>query len=127
MTTGALCFQYFLFLFWYHLNPYILYMNFFQTLLLLFFYKTQNTKQNTVGYGDLTPQTTTERTYSSIIMIIGATVFGYIVGNVSQMVGQLDVGAAKQREQREEVRNYMKVRHFFLFFFFLSFSFDCVQ
>ena len=82
-------------------------------------HKTQNTKQNTVGYGDLTPQTTTERTYSSIIMIIGATVFGYIVGNVSQMVGQLDVGAAKQREQREEVRNYMKVRHFFFFFFFL--------
>jgi hypothetical protein len=62
----------------------------------------------TVGYGDLTPQTTTERTYSSIIMILGATVFGYIVGNVSQMVGQLDVGAARQREQREMVRNYMK-------------------
>jgi len=77
-----------------------------------------------VGYGDLTPQTTTERTYSSIIMIIGATVFGYIVGNVSQMVGQLDVGAAKQREQREEVRNYMKVCSFsFIFYFFFFFDY----
>jgi len=66
------------------------------------------TTMTTVGYGDLTPQTGTERTYSIIVMILGATVFGYIVGNVSQMVGQLDVGAARQREQRVEIRNYMK-------------------
>ena len=66
------------------------------------------TTMTTVGYGDLTPQTQTERSYSIVVMILGATVFGYIVGNVSQMVGQLDVGAARQREQRMMIRNYMK-------------------
>ena len=65
------------------------------------------TTMTTVGYGDLTPQTQSERTYSSLAMILGATVFGYIVGNVSRMVGQLDVGAARQREQRAMIRNYM--------------------
>ena len=40
--------------------------------------------------------------------LLPATIFGYIVGNVSQMVGQLDVGAARKREQMNSVRNYMK-------------------
>jgi hypothetical protein len=65
------------------------------------------TTMTTVGYGDLTPQTNSERTYSSLAMILGATVFGYIVGNVARIIDQLDVGAYKIKEQRENIRHYM--------------------
>jgi CRP-like cAMP-binding protein len=44
------------------------------------------TTMTTVGYGDITPTTNTERVYATIMMILGATVFGYIVGNVASLV-----------------------------------------
>ena len=93
------------------------------------------TTMTTVGYGDLTPQTGTERTYSIIVMILGATVFGYIVGNVSQMVGRLDVGAVRQREQLARIKNYMieqdlprhmrvRIERFFEFYYQRTSIFD---
>ena len=93
------------------------------------------TTMTTVGYGDLTPQTGTERSYSIIVMILGATVFGYIVGNVSQMVGRLDVGAVRQREQMDHIKNYMieqdlprkmrfRIERFFEFYYQRTSIFD---
>lgn len=37
----------------------------------------------TVGFGDIKPQTTAERIYSLLVMFIGASVFGYILGAVA--------------------------------------------
>jgi len=44
------------------------------------------TTMTTVGYGDIVPTTNGERIYATLIMILGATVFGYIVGNVAGLV-----------------------------------------
>ena len=38
------------------------------------------TTMTTVGYGDILPRNDVERVYSIFIMILGATIFGYIVG-----------------------------------------------
>ena len=41
-------------------------------------------------------------------MVLGATIFGFIVGNVSAMVGKIDVGAARLREQMTMIKDYMR-------------------
>tara|TARA_B110000305_G_scaffold51871_1_gene56680 strand:- start:859 stop:987 length:129 start_codon:yes stop_codon:yes gene_type:complete len=37
-----------------------------------------------LGAGDILPQTDSERIYATLIMILGATIFGYIVGSVGR-------------------------------------------
>ena len=44
------------------------------------------TTMTTVGYGDITPQNNTEMAYSVVIMILGGTVFGYIVGSIATLI-----------------------------------------
>lgn len=46
------------------------------------------TTMTTVGYGDVTPKNTPERIYAIITMILGATVFSYIIGTIAALVGQ---------------------------------------
>ena len=58
-----------------------------------------------MGYGDVIPVTTPERAYVIFSMIVGATMFGYIVGSVASHVGRLRVGAARMRERMDEVRS----------------------
>ncbi|CAK9022743.1 unnamed protein product [Durusdinium trenchii] len=43
------------------------------------------TTMTTVGYGDFFPMNNWERAFAVVVMIIGATVFGYIVGSVAEM------------------------------------------
>eukprot|EP00928_Gymnodinium_smaydae_P003153 TRINITY_DN11124_c3_g1_i3.p1 TRINITY_DN11124_c3_g1~~TRINITY_DN11124_c3_g1_i3.p1 ORF type:complete len:577 (-),score=74.51 TRINITY_DN11124_c3_g1_i3:29-1759(-) len=43
------------------------------------------TTMTTVGYGDITPTNNIERIYAIIVMIVGATVFGYIVGSIAEI------------------------------------------
>lgn len=42
----------------------------------------------TVGYGDITPTNTGERIYAIVVMVGGATVFGYIIGSIAALAGQ---------------------------------------
>ena len=66
------------------------------------------TTMTTVGYGDITPQTSAEMWTSIVAMLLGATVFGFVVGSVSSMVGKIDVGAARMRENMTMIKDYMK-------------------
>jgi hypothetical protein len=43
------------------------------------------TTMTTVGYGDITPTNDLERLYAVIVMIFGATVFGYIIGSIAEL------------------------------------------
>ena len=47
------------------------------------------TTMTTVGYGDVTPQNSTEMVYAVVIMILGGTVFGYIVGSIATLINKL--------------------------------------
>ena len=39
-----------------------------------------------VGYGDVRAENTAERIYSIIAQIMGASIFGYIIGNITQLM-----------------------------------------
>ena len=70
------------------------------------------TTMTTVGYGDVVVTTTLERGFCIVGMLIGATVFGYIVGNVSVMMENFDLQSALRTEKMDRVkvlaRNKMK-------------------
>lgn len=61
----------------------------------------------TVGYGDVVAYTEKERILNIAIMIIGATVFGYIVANVSALMGSLDQHKNLVNERVTEVSEYL--------------------
>lgn len=58
----------------------------------------------TVGYGDIVVTTTLETGFCIVGMLIGATVFGYIVGNVSVMMENLDLRSTVQTQKMDRVK-----------------------
>jgi len=62
----------------------------------------------TVGYGDILPTTDVERIYASFIMILGATVFGYIVGSVSGLASNPHGALARANERKLLIQNYLE-------------------
>ena len=62
----------------------------------------------TVGYGDLVPITTGERLYACMAMILGATIFGYVIGNVATMSMASDIAKLRRQEKINNVIGYMK-------------------
>ncbi len=62
----------------------------------------------TVGYGDLVPVTTGERLYACMAMILGATIFGYVIGNVATMSMASDIAKMRRQEKINNVVGYMK-------------------
>ncbi|CAM9855304.1 unnamed protein product, partial [Discosporangium mesarthrocarpum] len=65
------------------------------------------TTMTTVGYGDIVPVVDLERVYSTVIMVIGATVFGYIVGSVSALASNPNGSQARETEKLLAVSNYL--------------------
>eukprot|EP00903_Cladosiphon_okamuranus_P016337 g15066.t1 len=65
------------------------------------------TTMTTVGYGDIVPVVDYERAYATIIMVIGATVFGYIVGSVSALASNPNGSQARETIKILAVSNYL--------------------
>lgn len=65
------------------------------------------TTLTTVGYGDLTPHSNLEKIYTMIVMILGVGVYGYVIGNVANIISSLDVGKAQHQERVEKINAFM--------------------
>merc|ERR1719181_203213 len=52
------------------------------------------TTMTTVGYGDFTPDSSYERLFAIFAMMVGATVFGYIIGSTTSRIA---LGTAESR------------------------------
>ena len=61
----------------------------------------------TVGYGDIVPTNMTHRIVVIIIMVLGATVFGYIVANVSTLMSDINQSAARVSERISEITEFL--------------------
>ena len=64
-----------------------------------------------VGYGDINPKTTPEVVACIWFMILGAYLFSYVVGNMSNLIGQLGGDEAAFREKMEAVTVFMHDHH----------------
>jgi len=68
------------------------------------------TTMTTVGYGDLTPEGSDERLLAIFAMIVGVTVFGYIIGNASSIVANANAASAKISAQMDTLNIWMADR-----------------
>lgn len=66
----------------------------------------------TVGYGGgVVPVSTLESLVALVVMIIGITIWSYIVGNLSSIIASQDAAAAGYRQKLATVNQYMQVRN----------------
>lgn len=65
----------------------------------------------TVGYGDIYPTNKKEQAVTIVIMLLGATLFGYIVSNVSALMGSFDLTAQRLNEKVSEVEGYLSEKN----------------
>lgn len=69
------------------------------------------TTLSTVGYGEIHSVSTSERMLNVLIMILGATVFGYIVANVNGLMGTMNQASSRLVEKVSEVTEYLKEKN----------------
>ena len=61
-----------------------------------------------VGYGDIIPGSDLEMLFACFAMLLGATIFGYIVGSLAAIIGNQSSRSALLKEQLDMVNNYMR-------------------
>ena len=71
------------------------------------------TTLTTIGYGDVTPDTTqnAQVIYIVIIELIGAGMYGFIIGNIANIIANIDVAKSQYQEKMEKVTTFMKYKH----------------
>ena len=66
---------------------------------------------STVGYGDVQVQTTPERLFACVAMLLGAVSFAYMLGNVQYLMSHLDTHAAMMRTRSDAITAFMRHRN----------------
>ena len=64
----------------------------------------------TIGYGDIVPnlQKNTEIIYTIIVQFIGVATYGYLIGNISNLLTNMDIAKTRHRERVDSVASFMK-------------------
>ena len=62
----------------------------------------------TVGYGDITGFTTTEKIFSMVVMAIGVTWYAFIVSSMSSIIAGFDTYNARMREKSQKLNSFMR-------------------
>jgi hypothetical protein len=70
------------------------------------------TTMTTVGYGDIIPTNDRERGFAILGMIVGASVFGYIIGNMTVIMENFDVEGAIEKERMDQLHDWLRDRKF---------------
>ena len=63
-----------------------------------------------VGYGDITPQRNVEYGFAMVVMLIGASLWAYIIGNIASLVSNIDSAKASFWNRVDSVNQYMRNR-----------------
>ena len=66
----------------------------------------------TVGYGDVSPQTTLEKGTVSLLMMFGGAFYGFIIASLASLLASWDINKTKLEAKMDSITNYMKVRKF---------------
>jgi hypothetical protein len=65
----------------------------------------------TVGYGDIVPKTNLQTVYTMVVMLLGVGVYGYVIGNVTNLVANIDLAKSHYRENMERLAAFMRYRN----------------
>ena len=64
------------------------------------------TTLTTVGYGDIQPQTNTERTFVVFVMLGGALMYASIFGNVAVLIQTFDAANSRYKEKLDQLKEF---------------------
>jgi len=66
----------------------------------------------TIGYGDYTPNhdSNLQIIYTMVVMIFGVGMYGYIIGNVANLIANIDVARANYQAKMEEINDYLRTK-----------------
>ena len=68
------------------------------------------TTLTTVGYGDITPTSNAEMLYAIVVEIFGIATYGYIIGNVANILVNLDPAKARFRDNMQKLGEFMSTK-----------------
>lgn len=68
------------------------------------------TTMTTVGFGDITPHLNYEYIFTIISMILGASMYAFIIGNIASLVSNLDVQKASYWSKIDATNLYLRSR-----------------
>lgn len=69
------------------------------------------TTLTTIGYGDITPETNAQILYVIFIEITGAAMYGFIIGNIANLITNIDIAKTQYSERMEKINTFMKYRN----------------
>lgn len=69
------------------------------------------TTMTTVGYGDITPLRTAEYSLSIVVMLLGASMYAFIIGTLASLFSNLDFAKAAHVNRAEAVSQYFRYKH----------------
>lgn len=64
----------------------------------------------TVGYGDIVPVTISQTLYSMAVMVFGVGVYGYVIGNVANILSKRDPAKMAFNENIDRLKAFVKYR-----------------
>ena len=69
------------------------------------------TTMTTVGYGDITPARTVEYVFSAVIMLMGASLYAFIIGSVASLLSSIQAAKNSHWERIDSVTEFLRQRH----------------
>ena len=64
----------------------------------------------TIGYGDITPSSNVQTVYTMFVQLIGAGMYGYIIGNLASLLANSDLARTQFRAKMEKIQTFMQYR-----------------
>lgn len=69
------------------------------------------TTLTTIGYGDITPSGNTQTLFVVLIELLGAGMYGLIIGNIANLIANIDVAKSQYKEKLEKINTFLKYRN----------------
>jgi voltage-gated potassium channel len=64
----------------------------------------------TIGYGDITPANNAQIVYAIVVMIFGVGMYGYVIANISTIIGNLQPARTRYLANMEKLGAFMRSR-----------------
>jgi len=68
------------------------------------------TTMTTVGFGDITPSRTAEYLVAMVVMLLGASLYAYIVGSIASLLSSLNAEKSRHRDRAQNLSYYLQQR-----------------
>ncbi len=64
----------------------------------------------TIGYGDISPNLSknAELVFTMFVQILGVGAYGYIIGNIANMLSNMDIAKVRHQERTDRMNSFMK-------------------